>query len=155
MNRDSDQQNESQVDSDSSQKKTKKIEKGRGESANDYIKHFKFYYEKFRKEHPKWNSAQISSIIKLLWRKRNLSLRLAKRTKQTRIKKDRPIKLLSGWLFFKNRLLKEKGCTLLEAKFLWKRLPREVKLMQTNLAKEMAGQPSRVKAFKQKICLAL
>ena len=41
--------------------------------STDYVKFFKFYYEKYVKEHPKWTSTQITTIISLLWKKKKIN----------------------------------------------------------------------------------
>ena len=35
-----------------------------------YIQFYKYYYERLSAEHPRWNSTQVTSIIKLLWKKK-------------------------------------------------------------------------------------
>ena len=46
--------------------KTKKI----SHIKNDYITFYKFYYDKYHKEHEKWTPKQLSKLISLLWQKR-------------------------------------------------------------------------------------
>lgn len=41
--------------------------------SSDYVKFFKFYYQKLTLEHPKWTSAQISSIISIMWKKKKIN----------------------------------------------------------------------------------
>ena len=47
--------------------KTKQITKN---SQTDYITFFKSYYRNLSKQHPRWTTQQIASVIKLLWKKR-------------------------------------------------------------------------------------
>ena len=37
---------------------------------NEYIKFFKFYYDKTKNEHPNWTPAQITIIVSMLWKKK-------------------------------------------------------------------------------------
>lgn len=53
-------------------KKKKIIKKEAREPRTEYLKFFKFYYDKLTVEHPRWSSNQISTIIKLLWKKKAL-----------------------------------------------------------------------------------
>lgn len=48
---------------------------------SDYVTFFKYYYTRYKKEHEKWSSMQISKMISLLWAKRKKQYRL------TRVKK--------------------------------------------------------------------
>lgn len=47
--------------------KTKQISKP---SQSDYISFFKTYYRNLAQQHPRWTTQQISTVIKLLWKKR-------------------------------------------------------------------------------------
>lgn len=37
---------------------------------NDYLAFFKYYFERYKKEHERWSSKQISKVIALMWAKR-------------------------------------------------------------------------------------
>jgi hypothetical protein len=50
---------------------------------NEYLIFFKYYYSRLGAEHPRWTSPQITAIIKLLWRKRNLNTK-GKQKRKTR-----------------------------------------------------------------------
>ena len=88
FNRGSGQGDDSRLDSSSPQvliKKTKVIEKS---SKNDYVNFFKHHYSRLSKEHKRWTTQQISSVIKLLWRKtKGESKGLRKRDGRLRSKK--------------------------------------------------------------------
>ena len=38
-----------------------------------YVHFFKYYYNRLASEHPRWTASQITTIVKLLWRKRKIS----------------------------------------------------------------------------------
>lgn len=42
----------------------------RSKKSRDYITFYKFYYDKYHKEHDNWTSNQLSKVISLLWEKR-------------------------------------------------------------------------------------
>jgi hypothetical protein len=50
--------------------KRKRIAKQEKQPRTEYLKFFKFYYDKLSSEHKRWNANQISTIIKLLWKKK-------------------------------------------------------------------------------------
>lgn len=60
--------------------KRKRITKQAAQPQTEYLKFFKFYYEKLSKEHTRWTANQITTIIKLLWKKKQVSDRTALRT---------------------------------------------------------------------------
>jgi hypothetical protein len=47
---------------------TKKIKK-----ENEYIKFYKFYFEKYSKDHPRWTTNQKTDIISLMWKKKKIT----------------------------------------------------------------------------------
>jgi hypothetical protein len=53
--------------------KTKKIAQPKNRNTYEYASFFKKYFDSLSKEHPSWSARQITSIIKLLWRKRKLN----------------------------------------------------------------------------------
>lgn len=55
--------------SNSKSMKSKKISKPKSE----YLSFFQHYFKKLHDEHPRWNPRQITTVIKLLWRKRKSS----------------------------------------------------------------------------------
>jgi hypothetical protein len=52
------------------EKKKKITKKEAREPRTEYLKFFKFYYTKLTTDHPRWSANQISTIIKLLWKKK-------------------------------------------------------------------------------------
>lgn len=87
-----------------------------------YIQFFKYYYARLSDQHKKWTPVQISSIIKLLWRKRS------KKDKKTKlIKKELKEKPVSGRIAFKRAKLSERVRSE-EIQPRWKQLPRESKI---------------------------
>jgi hypothetical protein len=96
--------------------KKKKISK---QPRNEYIKFFKFYYERLTVEHPRWSANQITTIIKLLWKKK---LTQEKGRSKDSLRTPRQIRL-SGRMAFK----KTYTYSSLEAYLRWKQLPKESK----------------------------
>jgi hypothetical protein len=64
----------------------------------EYLKFFKFYYQKLTLEHPRWSASQISTIIKLLWKKKIVS---EKTKTKSSIRAPRERKRISGRMAFK------------------------------------------------------
>lgn len=89
-------------------------------SCTDYVTFFRHYFDKYRREHPRWTPSQVSKIITLLWRKNKLNMKSKfKKGKLERSSKIR--KLLSGKTAFK----KLKKLNNKDSSRLWKRLPIE------------------------------
>lgn len=86
--------------------------------AEDYHTFFKYYHDRLNAEHPRWTSLQISTIIKLLWKKRNL--------KDPKKKKRIIKRVLSGRQFYTRTKLSE-GFPKEQIKQLWRALPFESK----------------------------
>lgn len=105
--------------------KTKKISQPKNRNINEYISFFKSYFDRLSKEHPNWSAHQITSIIKLLWKKR-------KHNQTKAVKPMRLVKPMSGRKIFR----KMKGLSGQEAKTMWKRLP-----METRKIWQMKGTP--------------
>lgn len=90
----------------------------------DYLEFFKYYYNRLSGEHPRWSNAQTTSIIKLLWKKRNINLKAKKPQLSIRNLILRP---LSGRVMYR----KEKqamGFNLEQIKQTWRHLPHESKM---------------------------
>lgn len=83
------------------------------------MKFFKFYYDKLTVEHPRWSANQISTIIKLLWKKKLTTDKAASRS-PLRIRTHRRV---SGRLAFR----KAHGYNGIEAAERWRQLPLESK----------------------------
>ncbi len=86
----------------------------------EYLKFFKFYYDKLTSEHPRWSANQISTIIKLLWKKKLATDKTAARGGP---KAPRMGRKLSGRMAFRRAL----GYSGVEAFEMWKQLPIESK----------------------------
>ena len=115
-----------------------KGKRGKAEKGNSgYVQFFKYYYERLSAEHPRWNSTQITTIIKLLWKKRSKQTRKG----EGKRKPGRTIeKTVSGWQFY--RKLKEgEGHTRTAIKGMWNNLPIESKRYY-----KIQGQGRRTKA---------
>ena len=116
--------------------KTKKIAQPKNRSTSEYVSFFKSYFDRLSKEHPNWSARQITSIIKLLWRKR----------KQNQTKGAKPMRMMkpmSGRKTFR----KMKGLTGDEAHKMWKRLPMETRKlwqMKGNSAEDKMKGPMRM-----------
>lgn len=61
------------------------------------MKFFDFYYAKLHSEHPRWRPNQISTIIKLLWKKKTLT----GKPKKSDLKSPRDYKPISGIFAFR------------------------------------------------------
>lgn len=86
----------------------------------EYLKFFKFYYEKLSSEHKRWTANQISTIIKLLWKKKLATDKTAaKASMRTPIQRRR----ISGRMAFR----KNYGYIGIEGAERWKQLPIESK----------------------------
>lgn len=92
--------------------KTKQITK---HSQSDYISFFKVHYRKMANEHPRWNTQQISSLIRLLWKKKKNG-RKSLRQWNGKLRTSKP---LSGRRYF--RKIKNLDSTV--AKLKWRLLP--------------------------------
>lgn len=90
------------------------------EPRTEYLKFFKFYYDKLTVEHPRWSANQISTIIKLLWKKKSAGER---RSTQALSREPRERKNISGRMAFR----KAYGYSALETIERWKQLPFESK----------------------------
>lgn len=105
--------------------KTKKISKSPNNivvkdktKSDEYINFYKYYHDRLRVEHPRWTTPQITTIIKLLWKKRNL--------KKQKTQVGIPAKGLSGRQLY-NRTKQSEGFLKEQIKQLWKALPHESK----------------------------
>lgn len=83
----------------------------------EYLTFFKYYYERLNAEHPRWSKIQITTIIKLLWRKRN---------KTTRRERQGPKKGLTGRQLYR-KVKESEGFVREQIKTMWKALPHESK----------------------------
>lgn len=110
---------------------TKKISKSPKTRKEQYLSFFKYYYERLASEHPRWTKMQISTIIKLLWRKR------AKAGSGTRS----TVKGLSGRQLYR-RVKESEGFLREQIKQMWKGLPHESKKYWVIKAQ---GRPHRSK----------
>lgn len=102
--------------------KKKKISK-RSEMAN-YITFFRFHFQKLREAHPNWDSAQVSVIIGLLWKKEKDSVGVVKKANKETKEVRRP-KIPGRRLFRMAMGLKNYQQVLKK----WKRLPADSKRM--------------------------
>ena len=135
FNRDSNQRDDSKGVESSSPKllvKTKKIAK------TDYIAFYKQRYERLHTEHPRWTSRQISSIIKLQWKKekkQHTKLRTVDERTGLRRKSKR---IISGYQYFK----RYRGYDTKECVYKWLHFPFETKTLWKRVAagKKNAGQ---------------
>lgn len=128
-NKDSNQKDDSKPVDSSSPKlvvgKTKQIKK-----AKDYISFYREHYDKLHRQHPRWTPIQISSIIKLEWKKDKSNRR--KGEDGTSRRKVRRAKNITGYLFFR----RHRGFSYKQAVSKWRRFPRETKLYWINIASD-------------------
>lgn len=78
---------------------------------------FKYYHERLIAEHPRWSSSQITTIIKLLWKKRTL---------KSNRRRSLVSKGLTGRQLY-NRTKLAEGYVKEQIRLLWKALPHESK----------------------------
>lgn len=86
----------------------------------EYLKFFKFYYEKLSKEHPRWTANQISTIIKLLWKKKQNT---DKSNAKALLRAPKERRRVSGRMAFRRSF----NYTSIEGFERWKQLPIETK----------------------------
>lgn len=105
------------VDSDSfGQARSPKVKRIIKASKIDYVGFYKEQSTKLHREHPRWNQSQISSIIRMEWKKRKLQLQKSQRM---RMGQRRSLKMITGYKFFR----KERRLDHDEAVKRWKRFP--------------------------------
>jgi len=90
--------------------------------SSDYVKFFKFYYDKTKTEHPNWTPSQITTIVSLLWKKKKSSEKTPSQAgSNTSRRSNKP---LTGRDAFK---LKHKELSKEEVEEMWNKLPNESK----------------------------
>lgn len=118
----------------SSQKpmKSRKISKRGNQS--DYISFFKYHFDKLTREHRRWTSSQISSVVRLLWKK--------KKQDSGRLRKSSTLRSLKPKTGRKLFLEMQRPLTNshAERQQKWKRLPRESRRMM-NIEANPALEP--------------
>ena len=102
-------------------KKKRILKKEAREPRTEYLKFFKFYYDKLTVEHPRWSANQISTIIKLLWKKKIAG---EKRAAKIGLREPRERKSISGRMAFR----KAYGYSAPEAAERWKQLTAESRI---------------------------
>lgn len=93
---------------------------------NDYLTFYKYYYDKYHREHKNWTSSQLTKVISMLWHKRKMQFK-----KATIVKKSTPTakaKHIDGKRLFKKR----NRLTDIEVKLKWSQLPKESKIFWNN-----------------------
>lgn len=85
----------------------------------DYISFFKYHYQRLSREHKRWTTQQISSVVKLLWKKKKGDSKTQKKRESRRIGK----KPISGRRWFR----KTRHLSASEASQYWKHFPRETR----------------------------
>ena len=88
---------------------------------NDYLTFYKYYYDKYQKEHKKWTSQQVSKVISILWQKRKIQFKkVSIKKSQKSDTQNSKVKHTNGKQLFrkKNKLTTE------EAKKKWSMLPK-------------------------------
>lgn len=88
-------------------------------SRSEYLSFFKHHYAKLKKEHKRWSTNQISTVIKLLWKKKKGNNKTLRR-RDGRLRTSKP---LSGRRFFR----KVRHLSGVDATFYWKRMPIETR----------------------------
>lgn len=123
FNRGSEQKDDSRLGESSSLQvhvKSRAIAKA---SKSDYVSFFKHHYQRLTKEHKRWTTQQIASVIKLLWKKKKGDTKTLRR-KDGKLRTSKPV---SGRRYFR----RFKHLTAAEANEAWKRLPFESRNLWT------------------------
>ena len=119
FNRGSEQKDDSRLgDSSSPQllvQKTRPILKA---SQEDYVGFYKYHYKKLKGEHKRWTTTQITSVIKLLWKKKKVASKGRKVSSRMRT-----TKAISGRRHFR----KVRRLSAMESTFLWRHMPVETR----------------------------
>lgn len=89
------------------------------QSKSEYVSFFKYHYTKLKGEHKRWSTQQISSVIKLLWKKKKGTTKSLRR-KDGKLRTSKP---LSGRRYFRKVRHLDKDTTA----YLWKRMPIETR----------------------------
>ena len=106
----------------------------------EYLKFFKFYYDKLSVEHRRWSASQISTIIKLLWKKK---LATDKAAVKASLRAPISRKKKSGRMTFR----KNYGYSGIEALERWKQLPTETRRYWTGKGEGLrSGERRRIPA---------
>ena len=104
------------------------------------MKFFKFYYDKLSVEHRRWSASQISTIIKLLWKKK---LATDKAAVKASLRAPISRKKKSGRMTFR----KNYGYSGIEALERWKQLPTETRRYWTGKGEGLrSGERRRIPA---------
>lgn len=98
--------------------KKEKLEKETKRKESEYLTFFKYYYSRLSSEHPRWTSGEITTIIKLLWKKRSMT----PHRKQRKTIIDGTFKPVSGRVMYR-REKQANGLNIEQIKLLWKLLP--------------------------------
>lgn len=114
--------------------KSKKILK---KSSQDYINFYRLRYNKLHSQHIRWTPKQISSIIKLEWKKEKSNSKGSRKT--TRLGTRRPGKVLSGYRFYR----KYRDFSSIESIKKWLRFPFETKVYWTRAASNKASESKK------------
>jgi hypothetical protein len=101
-------------------RKRKRIAKQGKQPRTEYLKFFKFYFDKLSFEHRRWSANQISTIIKLLWKKK---LATDKATARASLRAPISRKKISGRMAFKRNY----NYSGIEAVERWNQLTSETK----------------------------
>jgi len=113
-----------QFDASSSPKPMKSRKIAKKGNQNEYISFFKYHFDKLTREHRRWTSAQISSVVRLLWKKKKQDAGRLRRRSSSRMSKPR-----TGRKLFMD-VQRSKGVSIsAERRQMWKRLPRETRMM--------------------------
>lgn len=109
------------IDSESfGQAKTPKSKKIVKANRIDYVAFYKEVSAQLHRDHPRWTMSQVSSLVRLEWKKRKIQIQ---RSQRARVGLRKSHRKLSGYLFFR----KERRFDYVEAKQKWKRFPLETK----------------------------
>lgn len=89
---------------------------------SEYLKFYKFYYDKYRLEHPSWTPGQITTIVSLLWKKKKSHEKTT--PSKVGITSRRSNRALTAKEAFK---IQHKDLTKEEIDEIWIKLPQESK----------------------------
>lgn len=95
--------------------KAKKITK-----KSEYLSFFKYHFQKLKSEHSRWTNPQLTSVVRLLWKKKKS---MASKVSGSSLRQTKPI---SGRKFFL-KVNRERGLSAMDGMRKWRALPLETR----------------------------
>lgn len=136
FNKGSEHRDDSRLESSTPQVHVQKHKPIAKVSQSDYINFYKHHYRKLSQEHKRWTSQQISSVVKLLWKKQK-GVTKTQRKRDARLRLTKP---LSGYRYFRKTRVLDRA----QSKYYWHRFPKETKNFWENESKGIRVDNSQV-----------